>query len=201
MRTAPVDGVRSTLQNFRLGGLAERAKATPVLCTYDGDTKYQLGNLKSVISEHCLRIKFLSSSCEIDLRWMPQNTFDDKSTLVWAMAWHHKATGHYLSQCWTRYIVPYGVSYIRGLMVPLIVITRMYFKILFFVEWGSSVSQLSMSTIDMRLISGFLRHWRGGPFHCPDQRHFVPNDIICIWTWRALPHTARSQPCHWEVTG
>ena len=44
MRTAPVDGVRSTLRNFRLGGLAERAKATPVLRTYDGDTKYQLGN-------------------------------------------------------------------------------------------------------------------------------------------------------------
>ena len=30
MRTAPVDGVRSTLRNFRLGGLAERVKATPV---------------------------------------------------------------------------------------------------------------------------------------------------------------------------
>ena len=46
MRTAPVDGVRSTLWNFRLGGLAERAKATPVLRTYDGDTKYQLGNIR-----------------------------------------------------------------------------------------------------------------------------------------------------------
>ena len=45
MRTAPVDGVRSTLRNFRLGGLAERAKATPVLRTYYGDTKYQLGNV------------------------------------------------------------------------------------------------------------------------------------------------------------
>ena len=45
MRTTPVDGVRSTLRNFRLGGLAERAKATPVLRTYYGDTKYQLGNI------------------------------------------------------------------------------------------------------------------------------------------------------------
>ena len=34
MRTAPVDGVRSTLRNLRLGGLAERAKATPVRSTY-----------------------------------------------------------------------------------------------------------------------------------------------------------------------
>ena len=43
---APVDGVRSTLRNFRLGGLAERTKATPVLRTYDGDTKYQLVNFR-----------------------------------------------------------------------------------------------------------------------------------------------------------
>ena len=49
MRTAPVDGVRSTLRNFRLGGLAERAKATPVLRTYDGDTKYQLGDLQCFV--------------------------------------------------------------------------------------------------------------------------------------------------------
>ena len=39
-------------------------------------------NFQSVISEHILWIKFMSSSCEIALRCMPQNTFDDKSTLV-----------------------------------------------------------------------------------------------------------------------
>ena len=33
-----------------------------------------------------LRIKFMSASCEISLRLMPQNTFDDKSTLVQVMA-------------------------------------------------------------------------------------------------------------------
>ena len=49
MRTTPVDGVRSTLRNFRLGGLAERAKATPVLRTYYGDTKYQLGNFQVAV--------------------------------------------------------------------------------------------------------------------------------------------------------
>ena len=34
-------------------------------------------NFKRVISEH----RFVNTSCELALRWMPQNTFDDKSTL------------------------------------------------------------------------------------------------------------------------
>ena len=38
--------------------------------------------VKSVILEHILRIKFMSTSCEITFRWMPQNTFNDKSWLV-----------------------------------------------------------------------------------------------------------------------
>ena len=37
----------------------------------------------------------MSASCEIALRWMPENTFDDKSTLVQVMAWCHQATSHY----------------------------------------------------------------------------------------------------------
>ena len=36
---------------------------------------------KSVISEHMLWIKFMSSSCEVGLMWMPQYTPDDMSTL------------------------------------------------------------------------------------------------------------------------
>ena len=57
MRTTPVDGVRSTLRNFRLGGLAERAKATPVLRTYYGDTKYQLGNRKNPAGQIAYTVK------------------------------------------------------------------------------------------------------------------------------------------------
>ena len=38
--------------------------------------------VQSVMSEHMLRIKFTSTSCKIALGWMPQNAFDDKSTLV-----------------------------------------------------------------------------------------------------------------------
>ena len=35
---------------------------------------------------------------------------DDKSTLVQVMAWCHRATSHYLSQCWPRSVSPCGVS-------------------------------------------------------------------------------------------
>ena len=35
-------------------------------------------NLYNVISEHMLRINFMSTSCEIALMWMPHNTIDDK---------------------------------------------------------------------------------------------------------------------------
>ena len=59
---------------------------------------------KSVLSEHELRIQFLSASCDIAPRWMPQNTFDDKSTLDYI------AISHYLNQCWAKSISPHGVT-------------------------------------------------------------------------------------------
>ena len=34
----------------------------------------------------------------------------DKSALVQVMAWCRQATSHYLSQCWPRYMSPYGVT-------------------------------------------------------------------------------------------
>ena len=50
------------------------------------------------------------STTEIELRWMPQNTFDDKSTLVLVMACCRRATSHYLSQCRPRPKSTYGVT-------------------------------------------------------------------------------------------
>ena len=38
------------------------------------------------MSEQILRIKLMNTSRNIALRWMPQNTFDDKSILVLIMA-------------------------------------------------------------------------------------------------------------------
>ena len=34
----------------------------------------------------------------------------DKSTLFQVMAWCRQATSHYLSQCWPRYMLPYGIT-------------------------------------------------------------------------------------------
>ena len=45
-------------------------------------------------------------SSEIALRWMPPDLTDNKSTLVQVMALCHQATSHYLSQCWTRFMLP-----------------------------------------------------------------------------------------------
>ena len=59
-------------------------------------------NFKSVISEHMLQIKFMSTSCEIAMMWMPRNTSDDMSTLVQVMK-------QCLSQCWPR-SMSYGIS-------------------------------------------------------------------------------------------
>ena len=49
-------------------------------------------------------------SCKIALRWMPLDLTDDKSTLVQVMAWCHQATSHYWSQCWPRFMSPYGIT-------------------------------------------------------------------------------------------
>ena len=46
---------------------------------------------------------------EIVLRWISLDLSDDKSTLVQEMAWCCQATSHYLSQCWPRSLLPYGV--------------------------------------------------------------------------------------------
>ena len=52
-------------------------------------------------------------SCKIVLRNMSTNFTDDKSTLVGVMACCHQATSHYLSQCWPKYMPPYGVTRAR----------------------------------------------------------------------------------------
>ena len=48
-------------------------------------------------------------SCAIAIRWLPLDLTDDKLTLVHIMACCHQATSHYLSQCWLRFMPPYGI--------------------------------------------------------------------------------------------
>ena len=35
---------------------------------------------------------------------------NDKSTLIQILAWCRQATSHYLSQCWSNYLSPFGVT-------------------------------------------------------------------------------------------
>ena len=44
-------------------------------------------DFKSVLQEHMIRIKFMGA-CEFELKWMPQNAFDDKSISARVMAWY-----------------------------------------------------------------------------------------------------------------
>ena len=56
--------------------------------------------LKLAIFKLLSRIDILGISCDMALRWMPQDLADDKSTLVLVMAWCCHPTNHCLNQCW-----------------------------------------------------------------------------------------------------
>ena len=56
-----------------------------------------------MINRWCLSYKIAHWLMSLDLT-------DDKSTLVYVMAWCCQATSHYMSQCWPRFMSPYGVT-------------------------------------------------------------------------------------------
>ena len=58
-----------------------------------------------LISIRIMRIDLLSTACEIELRWIPQDLIY-WSTLVQVMACRYQATSHHLSQCWPRSMLP-----------------------------------------------------------------------------------------------
>ena len=49
-------------------------------------------------------------SCKIALRWMSPALTGEKSTMVQVMAWCRQATSHYLSQCWPKSMLLYGIT-------------------------------------------------------------------------------------------
>ena len=66
-------------------------------------------NFRKVIFQLILVIGGWSISCKIVLKWMPMDLTDGKSTLVQVVAWCCQAIRHYLSQCWPRSVLPYGI--------------------------------------------------------------------------------------------
>ena len=67
-------------------------------------------NFRHVIFKHILVIDALGIPCKIALILMLLDFTDDQSTLVQVMAWCRQATSHYLSQCWPRSLLQYGVN-------------------------------------------------------------------------------------------
>ena len=67
-------------------------------------------NFRHVIFTQILLIGGQGISCENILIWMSLDFTDEQSTLVRVMAWYHRATSHYLSQCWPRSLSPYDVT-------------------------------------------------------------------------------------------
>ena len=74
-----------------------------------GLTHWTLGNFRHAIFKQISVIDGWRICCEIALIWMPLDFTDDQSTLVQVLAWCRQATSHYLSQCWPRSLLPYGV--------------------------------------------------------------------------------------------
>ena len=65
---------------------------------------------KSLIFKLFIQNSVLSSRYEIALRWMSKYLTDDLSTFVPAMDWCRQAASHYLNQCWSRSLSPYGIT-------------------------------------------------------------------------------------------
>ena len=77
-------------------------------------------NDNSVISKHMWRNKLVSTAYEITLTYMPQNTFDDKSTLVRLMALKRPTNGHFRSQCSRSSVSPYVFTLPQGVKIGML---------------------------------------------------------------------------------
>ena len=78
-------------------------------------TCWPLANLNeilytNVIFKWILVIDGWGITCEIALILMSLDFTDNQSTLVQVMAWCRQATSHYLSQCWPRSALPFGIT-------------------------------------------------------------------------------------------
>ena len=51
----------------------------------------------------------LGTHCDTAPSWMSQNCTNGKWTLAQVTAWCRQETNHYLSQCWPRFMSPYGI--------------------------------------------------------------------------------------------
>ena len=59
-------------------------------------------DFKAIFCQHILRI-----FCEITLGWVP---IVSSQHWFWYWVWCRQVTGHYLNQCWSRFMSPYGAT-------------------------------------------------------------------------------------------
>ena len=80
---------------------------------------------------------------------MPLDLINDKSTLVQIMAWCRQATSHCRSQCWPRFLSPYGVTRPQWVNEPS---HLMWWLIL---VWCGPLSLLSLAKLTFHLGHGW----------------------------------------------
>ena len=67
-------------------------------------------NFKSIIVKHIIQNSGLCTHYEIALRWRLHILTNERSILVSIMAGCQQALSHYLSQCWPRSSLSYGIT-------------------------------------------------------------------------------------------
>ena len=97
-----------TWQNTRIVALSMAAGWHTLLTHWPIEIRKFQRNFRKVIFQLILVIDGWSIACKIVLKWIPMDLTDAKSTLVQVMAWCHQATSHYLSQFWSRSLLPFG---------------------------------------------------------------------------------------------
>ena len=74
----------------------------------------------------------MGTHSEMALRWMPKKLTNEKWTLVQVMAWFHQATSHYLSQFWSRFILPHAITRPQWVNTPPVTQTWANIKVMWF---------------------------------------------------------------------
>ena len=131
---------------------------------------------------------------------------DDQSTLVQVMAWCHQAISHYLSQCWPRSLLPYGVTRPQWVNV-LIYIHQQHVSINFHMITSMVYCKIAVSALQTywRYCIHTLRNWFGvqwpkalrGPSWFPfgGCASFIGHSSGCHWLEKCL----NFNPSAWKV--
>ena len=154
-------------------------------------------NFRHVIFKQILVIDGWGISCEIALTWMSLDFIDDQSTLVQVMIWCRQAASHYLSQCWPRFLLPYGVT--RPRWVNSFSCCRKapshYLNQYWLIISKPRSSDIDLRTIQLQTyepsITKFCLKMTYLNLHAVSQGQWVnslgPNEAICRWrSWSTL---------------